>query len=172
MPEQDRPNSPYLTFAKGRGSKTQLQLEDLLRHAGQSKKSKQRSSFHALALQHWQKLRDGSSGEGPVPLANAEVSEAPLTPCQVLLSLETLHNARSCQGQGYELRCKSAHSMAPSLVPLQRSSRNCHFKIMDCFKQLIFEDDRLALAHAKCIGLAQDHVCKNDFTRVAFGTID
>lgn len=145
--EQPEVDTPFVKLTKGSGNSL-LQLEDLLRHGGQARKSAARSKFHQRAI-------DWHVG-GTAQLPHAGEISLPLSWKQLLTSVEVCHSPLASQGGEYQRRCMEAYKCNPQLCPLARSSRSCHAQIISAVAEVLFDRDRTRLKEAVLsIGLAQ-----------------
>ena len=82
---------------------------------------------------------------------------APVTACQVWISVGVLRTPLAAQGTSYEQQCSKHHKTAPHLAPLSRSSSKTHYKIAASMADVLFHDDRAAVLRGlRCVGLVED----------------
>ena len=98
--------TPFQNYSKGREGK--LQLEDVLRHGNQSKRTSYHCGFHQSAL-HW-RLKSSI----PPKAQDDSQEDAPVTAVQCLLSLETLWSSLGGQCREYQRRCEAHRRTATS----------------------------------------------------------
>ena len=134
-----------------------LQLEDLLRHGGLSRKQKQKSKFHEQAVEYHLRLSK------PLSLSEQDNVEEtgtdlPVTAYQVLISWQTLHSPTAAQRKGFEEKAAMGNKNCRELCPLGRSSGSTHFKIQQAGASVLWQRDRDLLLSDKvrAIGLAED----------------
>lgn len=155
-------DSAYINVTKGQPSRPGgkvpiLQLEDLLRHAGSSRKSKARSKFHERAVQFH--LGGPVSAAVSSETTGKDALVQPLSWKQLLISMQVCHSPVGSQGSEYERRCKDAHRTSPLLCPLSRTSRSCHYQIQESLAEVLFARDRAQLLGKNGVlsmSLAQD----------------
>ena len=135
------------------GAQPTLQLEDLLRHGGHSKKSKQSCKFHQAALR-W--LVGSTQPEGEQDAARTP-DEGPLPASHVRIAMQVLRNPASSQGTAFEAKCKEANLLSPVLCPLNRSSSSTYYKIIDAFASVLIDEQRALIKedNIRCIGISQ-----------------
>ena len=133
-----------------------LQLEDFLRHGGQSRKSKQHSKFHDAALRYERERQQHESS--PAHAGSDDFAAAlGVTPCHIWISLQILHTPTSAQADEFSRRCVAQHALSPDVCPLARSGPKTHWKILRSLSDVLFEQDRaVVLEGLLSVGLVQD----------------
>ncbi|CAE7264756.1 unnamed protein product [Symbiodinium sp. CCMP2592] len=154
FPEKISKSSPYVE-----GKVVPRQLEDLLRHAGDAKKSAKRSLVHQQALDYHlsQSAEQGVGGSEP----SRPSYEPAICSYQVLMSVETAHTPNAAQCSLYEAKCKQGNADNPALCPLARSSGVGHWKIQHSLSVHLWRSCRSKFkahggARVLSIGLAEE----------------
>ena len=131
---------------------TKIQLEDLLRHSGQSRKSQQKSSFHMAAVAYDQQRLQPAQ-----PAEEDPAERLGVTPCQIWIATQIVHTPTSAQAQEFARRCEAQYKTSPEACPLARSGPKTHWKILQSVSDVLFQRDRaVVLGGIRAVGLVQD----------------
>lgn len=160
--------SLVLIHVRPGGRPAALQIEDCLRHGGQSRKPKaQFSRFHQEAVRFVSEGKaeghDEAQGEldGDTTAVKRQSSDTGgPTAAQCLTAVEVLRSGGS--SHEYERRCLSNARTNPVLWPTGRSSRGMFYNILDAAAEAAFNVDRRRLQQSiRAVALAEEPSAKS-----------